>query len=211
MSSRYQYKNRRSKRSNLVTKKQVKSMIKTTVKASLQRKFILTATGTTVTPTSITNSGTMYSLDSIAQGSGNQARTGNNARVREISYNGNFYADGTDVINNFRVVIFRWNDNTTAVAADLFTSSNYSTSFYNIDHISTGKLHIIMDRFINTGTTASGSKSIHVKFKQNHPIQWNSASAVPAIQGALYLFVVSDSTAIPSPTIAGNATVIFEQ
>jgi len=209
MSSRF--KKTRSKRSNLVTKKQVKSMIKSTVNTALTKKFILTATGTTVTPASINNSGVMYSLDSVAQGTGNQNRTGNNALVKSITYNANFYADSTDVINNFRVVIFRWNDNTTAVAGDLFTSSNYSTSYYNIDNIATGKLIILTDRFLNTGTTASGSKSLHIKLKQNHKIQWNSASAVPAIQGALYIFVVSDSTAIPTPVIAGNACVILEQ
>ncbi len=209
MSSSKRYK--KPKRSGSVSKQQVRSMIKSTVNKSLTNKFILTATGTTVTPTSINNSGTMYSLDSVAQGSGNQARTGNNALVKEITYNGNFYADSTDVINNFRVVLFRWNDNTTAVAGDLFTSSNYSTSYYNIDNIATGKLIILADRFINTGTTAGGSKSVNIHLKQNHRIQWNSASAVPAIQGALYLFIVSDSTAVPSPTVAGNACVKLEQ
>jgi hypothetical protein len=195
----------------LVTKGQVRSMIKQMELSHSERKFILTATGTTVTPASITNSGTMYNLESVAQGSGNQARIGNNARVREIVYNANLYADSTDVINVFRVVLFRWNDNTAAVAGDIFTSSNYSTSYYNIDNIKTGKLQILYDQSFPTGTTAGGAKHCHIDMKCDYPIQWNSSSAVPAIQGSLNLFVVSDSTAVPSPTIAGNACVILEQ
>ncbi len=203
--------NNKTNNTKPVNKKQVKQMVKSAINNSLVRKYILTATGTTVTPASITNSGTMYSLDTVAQGTGNQARTGNNATVKRIVYNGNFYADSTDVINVFRIVLFRWNDNTTAVAADLFTSTNYSTSFYNIDNIYTGKLQILHDRSVCTGTTASGAKHVFIDMKMNHSIQWNSSSAVPAIQGALYLFIVSDSTAVPSPTIAGNATVLLEQ
>ncbi len=177
----------------------------------MERKFFLTATGTTVTPASISNSGTMYNLESVAQGSGNQNRVGNNARVKQIIYNANLYADSTDVINVFRVVLFRWNDNTTAVAGDLFTSSNYSTSYYNIDNIKTGKLQILADEFFPTGTTAGGARHCHIDMKCDYPIQWNSASAVPAIQGSLNIFVVSDSTAVPSPTIAGNATLVVYQ
>lgn len=194
-----------------VTKGQVKSMIMSTVNNSLVRKYIATATGTTVTPSSISNTGTMYSLDSIAGGSGNQARVGNNAMVKEITYNANLYPDSTDGINVFRVVMFRWNDNTTAVVGDLFLSSNYSTSYYNIENIKTGKLVILFDKSYCTGSTSSGAKHCHIGLKQNHAIAWSGSSATPAIQGALYLFVVSDSTAVPSPTIAGNCIVEIEQ
>jgi hypothetical protein len=186
-------------------------MIKSVATKDEQRVFSLTATGTTVTPASITNTGTMYNLESIAQGSGNQTRRGNNARVKHLTYNANLYADSTDVINVFRVVIFRWNDNTTAVVGDLFTSSNYSTSYYNIDNILTGKLEVLFDKSYCTGTTAGGAKHCHVDMALDRAIQWNSASAVPAIQGSMNLFVVSDSTAIPSPTIAGNATLLLQQ
>jgi hypothetical protein len=153
----------------------------------------------------------MYNLESVAQGSSNQARVGNNATIREITYNGNLYPDSTDGINVFRVVLFRWNDNTTAVAGDLFVSSNYSTSYYNIDNIKTGKLEILFDESYATGTTSSGAKHVHIHKKGYWPIQWNSASAVPAINGSMNLFIVSDSTAVPSPTIAGNATLMFLQ
>lgn len=190
---------------------QVKQMINSALAIDLERKFILTATGTTITPASITNSGTMYSLDTVAQGSGNQARIGNNAVVKHIKVDMNLYPDSTDVINVFRVVLFRWNDNTTAVAGDVFVSSNYSTSYYNIDNIKTRKLSILFDKSYCTGYTSSGAKHCHIDLKQNHPIQWNSAAAVNAIDGAIYLFVVSDSTAVPSPTIAGNCMVLLEQ
>jgi hypothetical protein len=192
-------------------KKIMKQMINSKLQNNLVKKYILTATGTVVTPASITNSGTMYNLESVAQGSGNQARTGNNAIVKKIWYHGQLYPDSTDVNNQFRVVLFRWNDNTTAVAGDLFTSSNYSTSFYNIDNIATGKLQILFDRNFTVCTPGKGSEFVGFNIKCNYPIQWNSASAVPAIQGSLNLFIVSDSTAVPSPTIAGNVCVLLEQ
>jgi hypothetical protein len=201
----------KGKGNGYMSHKQVKELVDQKIKKSLVRKFFLTATGTTVSPASITNTGTMYNLESVAQGSGNQARIGNNARVIKIKYDGNLYADSTDVINVFRVVLARWNDNTTMVVGDLFTSSNYSTSYYNIDNIGTGKLQVLFDKSYCTGTTSSGAKHAHIEIKCNYPIQWNSASAVPAINGSLNLYIVSDSTAIPSPTIAGNATVIIEQ
>ncbi len=206
------YKNNKNKKNNVVTKKQVKDMIKSATAKDDTKKFILTATGTTVTPASITNTGTMYNLESVAQGSGNQARIGNNAIVKRIWYHGNLYPEGTtDILNVFRVVLFRWNDNTTAVATDVFTSSNYSTSYYNIDNIHTGKLQILFDKAYDTGYTSSGPKSCKIDIKCNHPIQWNSSSAVPAIQGSINLFIVSDSTAVPSPYIAGNACLELEQ
>ena len=200
-----------SKRTEKVTKSQVAQMIKSIQDKDLTKKFILTATGTTITPASITNSGTVYNLESVVQGASNQQRIGNNAIVRRVKYDGNLYPDSTDVINVFRVVLARWNDNTSLVAGDIFQSSNYSTSYYNIDNIGTGKLQILFDQFYCTGYTSSGAKHCHFDMKMNHPIQWNSASAVPAIQGSLNLFIVSDSTAVPSPTIAGNATVVLEQ
>lgn len=203
--------NRKSKNHKTVNKAQVKQMIKSVVNNESVKKFILTATGTVITPASITNSGTMYNLESIAQGTGNQARTGNQAMVKNIWYRAHLYADSTDVINVFRVVLFRWNDNTTAVSTDVFTSTNYSTSYYNIDNIHTGKLEILHDRSYPTGTTAGGAKVVTINLKQNHQMQWNSASAVPAINGSLNLFIVSDSTAIPSPTIAGNVCLTLEQ
>ena len=199
------------KNNKLVTHGQVKQMLQSKLDTSETRKFVLTATGTTITPASITNSGTMYNLESVAQGSGNQGRIGNNGIVREIYYHGNFYADTTDAINVFRVVLFRWNDNTTAVAGDVFISTNYSTSYWNIDNIKTGKLQILFDKSYDTGSTSSGAKSCRINLKGKWPIQWNSSSAVPAIQGSLNLFVVSDSTAVPSPTIAGNACLVIEQ
>lgn len=189
----------------------MKQIINSKLQNNLVKKYILTATGTVVTPASITNSGTMYNLESVAQGSGNQARTGNNAIVKKIWYHGQLYPDSTDVNNQFRVVLFRWNDNTTAVVGDLFTSSNYSTSFYNIDNIATGKLQILFDRNFTVCTPGKGSEFVNFNIKCNYPIQWNSASAVPAIQGSLNLFIVSDSTAVPSPTVAGNACVLLEQ
>ncbi len=199
------------KNNKSVSRSQVRQMIDSKMNQELERKYILTATGTTVTPASVTNSGVVYSLDTVAQGSGNQTRVGNNATVKEINVDINLYPDSTDVINCFRVVLARWNDNTTLVAGDLFTSSNYSTSYYNIDNIKTRKLHILFDKTYCTGYTSSGPKHCHIHLKQNHSIQWNSASAVNAIDGALYLFVVSDSTAVPSPTIAGNVMVLIEQ
>lgn len=198
-------------RSKTVNRQQVRQMINNIVNQDLERKYILTATGTTITPASITNSGTVYSLDTVATGTSNQTRVGNNATVKEILVNMNLYPDSTDVINVFRVVLVRWNDNTTLVAGDIFTSTNYSTSYYNIDNIKTNKMHILWDKSYCTGYTSSGAKHCYINLKQNHSIQWNTTSSANAIQGALYLFVVSDSTAVPSPTIAGNVMVLLEQ
>ncbi len=189
-----------------VTKQQVQQMVKSAINSGLVRKYILTATGTVVTPASIDNTGTMYSLDSVAQGTGDQARTGNNSHVKEIWYHGQVV--NGDTTNTFRFVLFRWNDNTTATASDLFTSSNYSTSYYNVINIKSGKLQILADRVISAPYV-----KMHeiIRLKQNHPIQWGGSSASPAINGALYLFIVSDSTAASHPNVAGNAMVFHEQ
>lgn len=192
-------------------KMQMKQIINSKMQTTLTRKYMLTATGTVITPASINNSGTMYNLESVAQGSGNQNRVGNNAIVRKIWYHGQVYPDSTDVNNQFRVVLFRWNDNTTAAVGDLFTSTNYNTSYYNIDNIETGKLQILFDKNYTTCSPGKGSEFVSIQLKGQWPIQWSSASAVPAIQGSLNLFIVSDSTAAPTPTVAGNACVVLEQ
>lgn len=187
-------------------------MIESRIENESVVKYMLTSVGTVSVPQSITSSGSVFSLDSVAQGTTNQTRVGNNAYIKNIWINLNCYADSTDVINVFRILLVRWTDVANLTMPDVLTSNtNYINSFYNTFNISSGKLHVMADHTLNTGTTAGGSR--HWRYDKEHyfTTKWNNTTAIPAIDNSLWLVVVSDSTAIPSPQCSGACAITFEQ
>jgi hypothetical protein len=203
-------KTNKSKNSNLVTKSQLRQAIASS-RAKGPKRYMLTSTGTITTPVSVTSGGTIYPCDQIAQGSGNQTRIGMDAIVRKIVYRGLFTPDSTDVMDTFRLIIFRWSDSVAPTVSDVLVStSNLVNSFYDLENYKSNKLQILFDKRFTTAT-GLGQKVVDVELDANYPIVWNSTSASSALVGSICILVCSDSTAIPSPTLSGAMSIRIEQ
>lgn len=196
--------------SSLTNKNQVRQMIES-LRSKATKRYILTSTGTVTTQASITSGGTLFPCDQIAQGTGNQARLGMDARVRNISYKATLDPDSTDVFDTFRVIIFRWSDYAAATVPDVLVSTtNLVNSFYDLENIKTQKLQILFDQNYNTAV-GKGSSNVDVNINCDYPIVWNSTSASSAVVGSIYVLLCSDSTAIPSPEASGAMSIRIEQ
>ncbi len=113
-------------------------MIANAMQSEVERKYILNSLGTTTAMASATSSGTIYPLTAVAEGTGAQNRVGRNATAKRIWGRLSCYADSTDILNTFRIIIFRWTDLTAPTIGDVFQSStNYVNSFYNLDYYRT--------------------------------------------------------------------------
>lgn len=203
---------KRRNNKQLVTKQEVKGMIANSMQQDIERKYILNSTGTTTAQASVTSTGTIYALTAVAEGTGAQNRVGRNAVIKKIVGTHSFYADSTDVLNTCRFIIFRWTDLTAPVISDVLQSStNYVNSFYNLDYYKGPKLKILHDRKVAASYSGNGVALESYTLKGHWPVQWNTSSANSAVVGGVYLLVVSDSTAVPSPGLAGAVSLLFEQ
>lgn len=202
----------RKSQSGKVTKQQVRDMISSSLAKESERKYWYTSTGTPSAPTSISSSGTFFTPLQVAAGTSNLTRVGNNAVVDELFMNLSLYADSTDGVNSFRVVIFEWTDLAGPTVASIFeTTGNLINSYYSVNAIKTKKLRIIYDKKFTTGVTAHGPAQVEVRRKLNIPVQWPSTGTVDPIVGNTQLFVVSDSTAVTHPTMTGHITFMASQ
>lgn len=209
---KFTLRNKSKKNNKNVSKAQVKSMINSLAQSEIERKYILNSLGTTTAQASVTSTGTIYALTAVAEGTGNQNRVGRNAVIKRIWGDLSFYADSTDVLNTCRIIIFRWTDLTAPTIGDVLQSStNYVNSFYNLDYLHGPKLKILYDKKIAASYSGNGVALAKWDLHGKWPVQWNTSSASSAVVGGIFIVLVSDSTAVPSPGSAGACAICFEQ
>jgi hypothetical protein len=202
---------KKNNNNSLVTKKQVKQMIKTNTAKEWNKKYILTNSGVPGSSTSVDATGTIVSLTTVAQGTTNQTRIGNFARCKKIWGNVSAYADSTDVQNTMRVIFFRWTDAATPTASDVLVSATaYHTCYYNLNNIENGKLQILDDFRMGINYNGTGPKTLHYERKTDFPLQWNSTGSAAPITNAVYVYFVSDSSVATHPYVQSSFAVLID-
>jgi hypothetical protein len=199
-----------SNKSRLVSKAQVKQMIKSNNNRQQNKKYALTVLGNPPSGGVVDSGATVQPLMAIGQGQTNQTRIGNMARITRIWGNINMYANSTDVMNSIRVIYFLWTDDSAAGVSDVLTNAaNYTTSYYNLQNIQNGKLKILYDKnfMLNYGGVNQNCKT---DMKVNIPVTWASTSAFNPVVNGLNVLVVSDSTVAPHPYVISSYAVEFD-
>lgn len=180
-------------------------MIKSSQYKEWNKKYILTNSGVPGSSTSVDATGTLVSLTTVAQGTTNQTRIGNFARLKRIFGNIACYADSTDVQNSIRVIFFLWTDAAAVTQSDVLVSASaYHTCFYNLNNIENGKLKILDDYHIGVNYSGSGPKVIHYDKKVDYALQWASTGSAAPITNALYVMYVSDSSVATHPYVQSS-------
>jgi len=199
------------RKAQLVSKKQVKQMIKSSTAKEWNRKYILVNSGTPGSSTSVDSSGTIVSLTTVGQGNTQQTRIGNFARLREVYGRISCYADSTDVQNTIRVILFAWTDANTPTQSDVLVSASaYHTCYYNLNNLENGKLKILADLREGVNYSGSGPVTISINKKMNMPLQWASSSSAAPITNAVYVMFVSDSSVATHPFVQSSFACLID-
>ncbi len=200
-----------NRKPKVVTKAQVKQMIKANTSKDWNKKYILTNSGVPGSSTSVDATGTIVSLSTVAQGTTNQTRVGNFARLKRIWGNVSAYADSTDIQNTVRTIVFLWTDAATPTASDILVSATaYHTCYYNLNNIENGKLRILDDFRMGVNYSGSGPKVIHYDRKTDYALQWNSTGSAAPIVNAVYVYYVSDSSVATHPYVQSSWVCVID-
>jgi hypothetical protein len=200
-----------SRNNSVVTKRQVKQIVKSLTAQEWNKKYILTNIGTPGASQSVDATGSISSLLTVAQGTTQQTRVGNYAVVKRVFGNISMYADSTDVQNTVRVLIVSWTDANTMTASDVLVSASaYHTCFYNLNNIENGKLKILHDSRHGINYNGTGPKVLHFDMRPNLKVQWNSTGSAAPISNAIYVMFVSDSSVATHPYVQSSFCCVIE-
>jgi len=199
------------RKAQLVSKKQVKQMIKSSTAKEWNRKYILTNAGTPGSSQSVDATGALISLTTVAQGTTQQTRVGNFARLKEVYGRISMYADSTDIQNTVRVILFAWTDAAAPTSSDVLVSASaYHTCYYNLNNLENGKLKILADLREGVNYSGSGPKTISFNKKMNLPLQWSSTGSAAPITNAVYVMFVSDSSVATHPYVQSSFACLID-
>lgn len=192
--------------------------VKRIVNSSQETKFYdISSSGASVSST-----GTITSLTSIAQGTTDITRVGDSISLMRMMWSGVLTVG--DQFNIVRVILFQWkpNDNVAPALADLLLNGPSGSpdvySFYN--HDLRGQFHIMSDRtysLIGNGTSSSipfqpktqiliaHNKGLSVGLKK---VQYQGGTTVGTHK--IYVLTLSDSSAVAHPIITYNARIYYK-
>lgn len=188
-----------------LTKGQVKQMIKANTQREWNKKYILTNLGVPGSSQSVDATGVVASLTTVAQGSTQQTRIGNYARLRRIWGNVSMYADSSDIQNSIRQLVVAWTDAAPLSVSDVLVSATaYHTCYYNLNNIENGKLKILSDTRVGVNYSGSGPKTLKIDMKVDMPLQWSSTGSAAPITNAIYVIYVSDSSLATHPYVQSS-------
>lgn len=201
----------KAKKTGAVTKDQVRQMIASNTQKEWNKKYILNNIGVPGSSQYVNETGVITSLTTVTQGTTNQTRVGNYARLRKIWGRVTGYMDSNDVQNSIRMILFQWTDAAVPTASDILVSATaYHTCYYNLNNIENGKLKILIDSRKVGSYQGNGPVHWAIDLKVDSPLQWNSTGSAAPIVNALYVYFVSDSSLATHPYIQSSWCVSID-
>lgn len=149
----------------------------------------------------------LYSLSDVDVGINDNERIGDQITVTSMEFRG--YLEVGDTNNIVRVILFQWFPDTVPTAVDILISSvNGLISPYSHDH--RYEFNILFDRTYMMSNDWQHYSKFHVYIKKfrERKIQYVGGTYVG--NNKIYLAVVSDSAAVPNPTMAYIAKLNFK-
>lgn len=190
------------------SKKQISKLVKQIVSKEAETKFFYSTYG----PTGIDYSGTIVDISAIPQGSTDNSRNGDTLRYKNLYISGNIVAG--DATNLLRMIIFRWKPNVGTSVGSVLTASTLGTALaphsrYYHDFLP--QMRIIYDKLITVNAVSKPQvafKCVLTKGIKDVKAQFSAGSTNAT--NRLYVLLLSDSAAIPNPTVAFAVSIQFQ-
>lgn len=193
-----------------LNKRQVRQ-VKNLVSRQQEHKIFDNTSGSTGAP----NTGVLYGpLTAPSQGPSDSQRTGDRITLKKITFRESMiYADTT---NHFRLIIFQWYQNsalaTPALTDILQTIGNPICSAINDTNMDGKKFKILHDKVFNltqNGANAAAFSQIKLYGRRiaRKAIQFNPGATSGF--NHIYMFALSDSAAIPNPSLTHYSRVEY--
>lgn len=158
----------------------------------------------------IGNAGSMVEISAIPQGDTESSREGLQIYHNSIHLDLNFVNETGGSYNKIRLVCFKWDDDTLPVASTFFATgySTYVQTPYSwpLDP----KMKIIFDKKILVDND-DPTTFIRVWKKLNGKCRFTGSASNSGIQGRIFLFIASDSIALPHPTCTGYVRYTYKE
>lgn len=144
-------------------------------------------------------------ITGVSQGDGATNRTGNQVFLSGLYGKFVVTMTSTDTTNIFRVVLY-----IPKSAATTMTGIN-TTDLIDVDQYT-----ILYDRMFPVGAGGPVSRIFTIARKFNKgsrkgiTVQYSGPNAADVVKNKMLLYVVSDSTAVPDPTLSGNIRLYFK-
>lgn len=122
----------------------------------------------------------------------------------------NVEGSGGATYNKFRVVLFRWNDDTAPVASTFFATGYSSYIQTPYAWIQDPKFKIIYDSKALATTADRPAVFLRRWIKLYGLANYTNVGATSGIKGRIFCFIASDSTIVPHPQITGYIRYTFK-
>lgn len=183
-----------SKARDLVTRQEVRSMVKSSILSSMElKRYVVAFTGVaTTTAGSITPV-----TQGIIQGDSLLSRDGDQIVVKHFDFRLVMSPGGAGTECMQRIIIFWDNQANSAQPAvtDVLNSASYITG-YNPVVQQQNRFHILFDKFVQcVSTTVYAKHPIHYRVKLNHKVTFLDTTNVATAsgKGAMYVLFISDN------------------
>lgn len=158
---------------------------------------------------SISNSGSIFNLSNIAEGSDYNNRDGLSILTQSLSFSSIFTINASAVNTFLRIIIFR--DNLQRGADPAVTDVLETASVQSpVVHFTASRFNILMDRTVDLAPTEKTLGHHRENFNINKHIYYSSTSGADAsnYQGALFLLAISNE-ATNTPTLSFYTRLAF--
>jgi len=188
----------KAKANSNVSKMQVRSMIRNSIAAKQEHKFIQT-TGTGL---SVTTAGSLFDLCIIAQGDSDQDRNGDRVMPQDVFLR--VVCTPADTNDSFRVVLFKWVPNTTPTANQVILTVGAAVATLSGTTTDNAQLAVILyDKllFLSQASNSNDGVDLFLRLPKT-AIQFVAGSTVGT--NHIYLLLISDATTHVSATYSAK-------
>jgi len=151
-------------------------------------------------------------LTAIPVGTGNNARTGTEVKLKELDIK--FVCALADTYNFVRFILFEWipSDSSDGPGASEIFNTNFSSGnndfFCGINQLRPSRFRILHDQTCDLHA-ANVIESHHIKMKLGWTCNFDTGSTTG--RNHLYLAYISDSTAVTHPAFSYSYSVVYNE
>lgn len=195
---------RRKRRTIRRPKKSIKMMVKRVVNSAIRKNTELKYYDYATT-TSVDYAGTFYQLSAIAQGDTDVQRDGDKLTAKRCRIRGTVTTGDTTQV--FRVICFRWKQNTLSVApTQTYLLSPYTSSvqaaYCPMNHDTQANMQVLYDKtyVLNSVSKPQLLINISLNLSKLPKVSYDAGSTTNG-NNQIYMYVVSDSAVATHPSI----------
>lgn len=189
----------RKSKTTAIRSKAFVSRVKSVIRREVEKKYLKYGPAASI---GVPSTGALLSMVDVTQGNGDTQRIGDSLYVRSLEFNFNL-ANG-DSTNFLRCILFQWKPNINgnpAVGDLLLDSSDPINSPYN--HDKRYQFKVIYDKTYLVDAVQAPVKHISWMFTRgfSRKVQYVGGASTEG-SNRLFIYIFSDSSAIPHPTLA---------